>query len=94
MSDQHATGSRAAECEWCKTWEPTMENPCAYCGRDATPDRAATYEVMHGAGDMWNPSRILGSLTHDEAAELVSELQAKASTLRGGTYWLRREDGR
>ncbi len=22
-----------AECEWCKTWTPTPENPCVHCGR-------------------------------------------------------------
>jgi hypothetical protein len=25
----------AGVCEWCKTWTPTPENPCAYCNRGA-----------------------------------------------------------
>jgi hypothetical protein len=72
----------------------TSRSVCLSTSDGGVEVHAATYEVMHGGGDMWNPSRILGSLTHDEAAELVAELQAKASTLRGGTYWLRREDVR
>ena len=29
-----------AACGWCVTWEPTAENPCAYCNRGAPLDHA------------------------------------------------------
>ena len=46
----NASSNRAAECEWCKTWTPTAENPCAHCGR-STPNRVYEWEYRNLDGE-------------------------------------------